>query len=200
MAFGTIKKLQAEKIASRKQMRSIAQKVVNKNLETKFRTISYVQTDVASTGTTGDLCYIAEGSSQNERTGNQIRVTGIHFPYYVQCTDTTNVVRVIFYKPKDPNDTLTSTGIYTNLDVDKYIIYHDKVHLLSLADNNFSKGSFNKSFKGKKKDKAGLVVQYHGATANAYAKNPIYIYMVSDSGAISHPMLSGNLKLYFKDA
>lgn len=186
----------------KKQMRSIAQTVVNRNIETKFRVITYTEDNIpdSSSPVTGDLTYIAEGNTQTTRTGNQIRVTGIHFPYWVQCSDTTNIVRVIIYKPKDPNDTLTGVTPYTLLDSDKFIIYHDKVHLMSLADKNFSKGLLSKSFKGKKKDKAGMVVQYHGSAANDYAKNAIYVYTVSDSGAVNHPTISGHCKLYFKDA
>ena len=116
---------------SYKVMRNIAQSVVNKNVETKRYTHEYNATAVAvgaSSPIDADLYSMGQGDTPNSRTGNRIIATGVHGSLNVVTADTTNIVRLILYIPRDTDDNLSTDAleVYQQIDPDKYTILFDK--------------------------------------------------------------------------
>lgn len=182
---------------SKKSLKRLIQDEINSNLETKQKVEvwnSVGVTDSARTPPSSNITGIAQGDTQSTREGNQIRITGVYGKWLLTKADTTNVVRVIFYKPKQVGDALSGIDINDAVDMDKFHIYSDNLYLLN-ANTPQKVIYVSKKFPGK-----GLVVQYHGTASTDVATNDIRLYAVSDSTAVSDPTMSGNFRFYFKDA
>ena len=140
------------------------------------------------------LTDIFAGTSQGERVGNKVKVTGMYGHLFVNAADTTNSVRIIVYIPKDPSIALAGLSFYQHPDEDNYTILIDKYVCVS------TNGPGCKMVSLRRKYKNGINVQFDGTGSGDRATNPIWIYAVSDSGAVSHPDMSGYLYTYYTDA
>lgn len=186
-----------------KKLKTMIQQTVSSNIETKFHNTTFVYQSVPDglrNGVDSNLSGIATGDSQITRTGNQIYVTGINARLWVQNADSTNTVRFIMYIPKDASEDLgTNTyTINTVPDLDHYTILMDKTYHVDTYNPIKNVYGINRKFnKGARK---GIRVTFNGTGATNLAKNPIRFYVVSDSGAVSDPTISGTIRLYFKDA
>lgn len=184
----------------KRNFKKAIQAVINSNLETKQRDIelnSVAIPDQALGGITYELPYLTQGDGQNGRTGNLINVTGIYSMFHFRAADTTNAIRIILYIPKCPTDEV-AVDYYELIDQDKYTVLYDRLISLSTQGPTSKTVSLRRSFK--RGGKKGIAVHYSSGTANAYTKNAIKLYFVSDSGAVTHPDVSGFLRMYFKDA
>lgn len=184
-------------------LRKYVQQTISGNIETKFANHPYNLTAIpwgTSGGLEVSLSAVAQGDSQITRSGNQIFVTGIHSRLWLSLGDSTNIVRVIMYIPRNSvSDTLGAgtVTIHTAIDVDRFTILMDKTVFLN-ADTPYKMINLGKKFnKGARK---GIRVQFDGSAVTDLASNPIKLYFVSDSSASAHPALNGNIKCYFKDA
>lgn len=183
-----------------RQINYICQRRIEKNQETHFgyNSLSAVGIyDNARSGRSYELTDIDQGDTQYTRTGNSIFVTGFYFRGYLTCADTTNLVRVIMYIPKDPSSVLAPSP-QSNLDMDVCTIIYDKLFTLAYQQDTHQriliiKKKFNR---GRKR---GIHVQYEDGTGTNVTKNKIMLYFVSDSAAVSDPTIDGQARLYFKD-
>lgn len=185
---------------SRSQMR-VVQKMISGNQETKLRTVTYNETAIegaSGTPLNSQLTAISQGDDQTDRTGNLIFATGIYARFAVTGADSTNKIRMMFYIPKDSDDSLDGSDIHSAIDLDKYTILFDRVLLTSQNGNDNIGVTFKKSFTRRGKAK-GISVRYSGTTSNDVAQNGIKFYCVSDSDAVSHPTITGHYRFYFKD-
>lgn len=182
-------------------MRKIAKSVVAKNTETKVWTGTFSDTPVGA-GTVAPVVQscndIAEGTAQNQRIGNQIMLTSIKYDFFFTGADSTNSLRLIFYIPRDPNDILLNLGFNAPADLDKYVILKD----IFMTTNQNGQDCLRKrgyiSFRKRGKSN-GLKVQYSTNAVNSQTKNRVLVYMVSDSGVISHPSVNGFFRTFYKD-
>lgn len=177
-----------------KAQRAQVQKLLNKNIETKFRAQS-IATTIDSTGTSYELCSVGTGDGQNNRSGHQLNVTGFYGKFQMVASDATNAIRVIMYIPKDPSVVMSGVSVYSLIDIDDYTILYDKLFTASINGINQRVFTIAKKFRGK-----GLQVQYSSTSATDFSKNALRMFVVSDSGAISHPTFNGHYRTYFKDA
>lgn len=181
--------------------RYVARKI-NKSQETKTRLLSYDQqaiTDGARTPVSTGITAVAQGITENLRVGNRITLTGLHAQLAFAAGDATNVIRFILYTPKDPNDTLTSVEVSSLVDFDKFRIIMDKYITVGTSGGpGIVVRRFG--FKFARGRRTGRHFQFHGANNNDYGNSPIRMYVVSDSGAVADPTMTGTIRAYFKDA
>jgi hypothetical protein len=137
--------------------------------------------------------------TQNDRVGNLIKATGIYGKFVVTAGDTSNIVRVIFYIPKSATDTLSGVSVQSLIDLDLYTILSDKYYAIG-TNGGPNQRAFTIRMNFHRGFRTGIPVTFTGAGSTTYAKNPIRMYVVSNSGASPHPTWSGNLRFFYKDA
>lgn len=188
--------------ATRKKLSAMIQQKIARNQETKFRTLSFHNTaidTVSGTPYTENLSAVQTGDDQNDRTGNQIFMTGMHFRGGLLVKDVPTgsgraLVRVIVYIPKDADDTLSVINVCSNVDQDQYTVLYDKLFAVSQEQSR----TFTISRKWNKGAKRGKICQFYGTASTNFAKGPVKLYVVSDN-SIDKPLLSFHGKLYYKD-
>lgn len=170
---------------------------INKNIETKHLAASG-QTTTSTSVLNTQITTIPQGDDEFRRTGNRVTVTGFYGKFNIVGADSTNMVRMVLYIPKDPNDTMTSLTTYGIIDFDKYTVLSDRLITTSLSGNNSKVITIAKKFKyGTRR---GLDVQFASSTTTDVKKNNIYLAWVSDSSAATHPAINYHWYCYFKDA
>lgn len=184
--------------------RAQVQKMINSNIETKFHTNSWSSSGIQDVGRTpidADLNNVAVGTGAANREGHQISLTGLYGKFVVTGADATNIVRVILYIPKDPTSSLSSVGgigISTLIDQDRFTVMYDKY--FTTTSNGPNQKVFTIARKWNKGSRKGIQTQFYGGASTDFAKNRLKLYVVGDSGAVSDPSLTGNIRCYFKDA
>lgn len=175
--------------------------IIASTQETKYKDTFFASNSISTTPTNTQLYTLTSGSDEDQRTGFKIRATGVYGRFMFTNGDDTNVVRIILYQTKGNASTLTSTGIYNALDPEQYTIFYDK-HVKLQAP--FTGGTQNKevvlrkSFKNKFNSFQGKLITYDTVSSTS-SMRPIYMLVVSDSVAISHPTILGNLRAFYKD-
>jgi hypothetical protein len=154
---------------------------------------------ISNVGVNYDIASLVGGTGQNARIGNQYKMTSFRLKGGVFGSDTTNLVRIIIYIPKDPTHIMdTSLQALTPVDLDRFTVLSDR--LIPVASSGPNCKLYNKVVLFNKGRRTGLNVQFHDSTAGSITKNRLMVYMVSDSGAASHPSFKGWWRFYFKDA
>jgi ABC-type glycerol-3-phosphate transport system substrate-binding protein len=184
----------------RPNFRAMVQKAIAKNLETKFLLKEYNAVSIQDSGRTpitGLLTDVAQGLTQQGRVGNTINVTGMYGQFQVAGADTTNIVRFVIYIPRDVDDEI-GVNTYELIDTDRFTVLTDRIVTTTSNGPNIKQFKLVKNFhRGSKK---GIQVQFSGSASTDGTFNRIKLYCVSDSSAVSDPALSGNLRVYYKDA
>jgi len=196
--------------SSESKMRRIAKSVFAKNTETKESHIGYTQRDIGAALTNpivNAMTDLAEGTQQGQRDGNSVKVTSMKYDFFFSIPDVVgadafNSIRCIFYIPKDVGDLLgTSTNLQWNepVDYDRYTVLKDMFITLSKEGQRCVRRQGYLSFRRKGKS-LGLKVLYKGSASNDGTSNRVLVYMVSDSGIVAHPQVSGYIRTFYKDA
>ncbi len=200
MAMGKMTVVRRTKKQTKTLSKSQVQRMIQGNLETKQHSQGW--TTPVTVGTPGIggfhqvLTGVAQGDTQNLRDGNQITVTGIHSRWVITNADSTNLVRVVFYMPKNVDDQVLDS-IVGIIDQDKYNVLYDKLIPVNSSHQQVLI-NFNRKFnKGSRK---GIRCVFNGASNTQYTDNVIKLYIISDSAASSHPTVQGSHITYFKDA
>lgn len=180
-------------------VKDYVQMQINRNLERKHigNTLNIVGYDTA--GTNYNLNSISQGDDTNQRTGREVRVTSFRFDGVLAYADTTNVVRIILYMPKDEDDTLVGTTVYSLLDHDSFTILSDKLYGVTSAGPGIKRFSIRKSWINGGKAR-GMLCRYSDTTASVPQMGALKMLIVSDSGTAPHPDITGRYNLYFTDA
>lgn len=176
---------------------------IQKSIETKSVPKTFTVTNIqnSTSPVNSAMTIIGQGTGQHDRIGNQIHVTGWYgqLSFFASSTDGYNSIRVIIYSPKDPTTTLTGIPPEGEVDTDQINVLYDRLIGVSYTGGpRVVTLTLRKKFN--KGNKQGRVVQYHGTGSTDYAKAPLFLYAVSDSGASVHPHMTGHLRLYYKDA
>lgn len=183
-----------------KRVRRYVSKKIAANQETKQRLLTYDQQSIQDGGRTPvstGLTAVTQGMSQNERIGNEIRVTGLFAKFFFVAADTTNAIRFIIYRPRDPTDTLSNAEVYSLIDQDAYDIVLDKLITVSTNGPGVVSRTFALNFHRGAKN--GMRFHFTGSTNTSYGNSPLRLYVVSDSQATGDPTMTGNVRVYFKD-
>lgn len=158
-----------------------------------------VNPSISNVGVNYDISSIAGGTAQNQRIGNAYKMTSFRLKGGVFGSDSTNLVRIVLYIPKDPTHTIdTSLQVLTPIDLDRFTVLSDR--LIPTASQGPNCKLYNKVVLFNKGRRTGLNVRFHSALASSIVKNRLMVYMVSDSGAANHPSFKGWWRFYFKDA
>ena len=158
-----------------------------------------INTGISNVGVNYDISSIAGGSNQNQRIGNTYKMTSFRLKGGVFGSDTTNLVRIVIYIPKDPTHTIdTGLQALSPIDLDRFTVLSDR--LIPTASQGPNCKLFNKVCLFNKGRRTGLNVRFHSSLASSIVKNRLMVYMVSDSSAASHPTFTGWWRFYFKDA
>lgn len=173
--------------------------IILKNKETKHISFEYNQTTI-STAALGSsrlahLTGITQGDGNVNRDGNQVRLSGLFAQMVFTAADTTNIIRVIVarYKGQYTSSPFPSTEVYNIIDLDDLDVVYDRAITIGTA------GPASKMIKIKLKFRNKNLIQFDTTTSTSVTVNPYYIYFVSDSGAVSHPEMTGQIRVYYKD-
>lgn len=144
---------------------------------------------------------LAQGTGQNQRVGNRVNITSLKYDLFFTGADATNSIRVIFYIPKDPSVLMgTPAGIPFNKapDMDNFNILRDMLVSTSSSGQNCVRRQgwlrFNRG------NRSGHKERYDGALVSNRVQGHIYVYMVSDSLAVSDPQCNGYIRTFFTDS
>lgn len=158
-----------------------------------------INPSISDVGINYDISSLNGGTTQNARIGNAYKLTSFRLKGGVFGSDSTNLVRIIIYIPKDPTHLIdTSLQVLTPVDLDRFTVLSDR--LIPTASQGPNCRLYNKVCLFNKGRRTGLNVQFHDSTAGSIVKNRLMVYMVSDSSAASHPSFKGWWRFYFKDA
>lgn len=179
-------------------LKKLVKSMINNNTETKTGIQTFASTTVTSAGTNYPIPELAAGVKQNERVGNQIRMTSLRIKGIFNQTGSHvyDVVRCVVYIPKDPDD-LLNVDTTMAIDQDKFTVLSDRLVPLSAAADPVK--LFNKVLLFNKGKRNGMRVQFSSDLATSCTKNNIKMYLVS-MHPVNQPTFSGYWRFYFKDA
>lgn len=181
-----------------KNLKKMIKTMIAGSQETKTAATT-INTTISDVGVNTDVSSLAGGSGQQQRIGNSYRMTSFRLKGGVFGVDSTNLVRVVIYIPKDPTHLIdTGTQPFTALDLDRFTILSDRLIVTASGGPNCK--LYNKVCLFNKGRRTGMQVAFANDAATSYTKNRLMIYMVSDSAAVSHPSFKGWYRFYFKDA
>jgi hypothetical protein len=161
---------------------------------------------VDTTGVLQKLSTIPQGDTDSTRDGDQAEVYSVDVIASfanASSTDLSNLCRLIIFRwqqddssaaPAAVTDILQTASVYSPLNRDnerakKFVILKD--HLFSTSLN----GPSVDTLVSKSGNRFKLAFQGSANTGN----NMVYAMMVSDSGAIPHPTLNYQVRVYFTD-
>lgn len=213
---------------SKKQVVSIAKKIIRKDQELKFTMYEYpVSVSNAWTGPLSLIVHPTQGvtgysdlldleSTSSHRIGNTIIPVAIQMNYTINCADSYNVFRVILFQwlinsDESPTvgDIVMGTGtanstlqMYNYHNKNNYKILYDQTHILSTnAGNNYTVVRHVRIPNSKLKIKRWV---YEGDNENGFSaklqKGGIYYMLCSDSTIVPHPTINWSCRLLFTDA
>lgn len=181
-----------------KKIKKMIKSMIAGSQETKTQSGAHNVT-ISDVGVNYDISSIGGGTGQNQRIGNSYQMTSFRLKGGVFGADTTNLVRIIVYIPKDATHLIpTSTQPFDPVDLDRYTILSDR--LITTASQGPNCRLYNKVCLFNRGRRKGMRVQFTDSLASSVVKNRLLVYMVSDSSAVSHPNFKGWWRFYFKDA
>lgn len=196
-----IRRKQSRRAPRRRVPRNVVgfvKKAINRNSETKQQVLSFSGTAVGSVASGQALNYnltqIAQGNDVHQREGNMIKITGFHARVVVTYADTTNILRFTLWQARGDNTLYTSgMDVYDLLDFDKIKVFRDKTIVVG------NSGPMTKVIDIGFKFKKPLIFRYYDSGSSNWVTPPIVFSVVSDSSAASHPTMTGNYRLYYKE-
>lgn len=193
IALNRMQRLQVAQIINSKQ----EFKIFNNSINTSVSATPVVIPLLAS-GSNGP----AQGSAENERIGEKIMLKYMWFnisAYIPDSGDTTNFIRMILFQWKDRSipsttDILVTANDYIQLHNferrQQYKVLYDRVVPFTYNGDNAKAWTLKIKNANKDLTYAGTEVQ----------KNGMYMFLVSDSSAVVHPVLNLRCRSYYTDS
>lgn len=147
---------------------------------------------------------IAQGDLRNQRNAAQIYVQNLFFRYQLTVADTSNIVRVVVFRWMDATVPL-ATSIFEVLPTSGTIHplsalhYNNRKFINVLFDQMMTVDSDDPI----KIEKAFLAKKYScwwNTNSTVGQKGQVYIVAVSDSAAVSHPVLHSLIRVKYYDS
>lgn len=192
---------------------SVVQKKQVKRLITGVQEIKAINSTVnGSPDAAGVISRIqtpAQGDGLSERSGDQILLKALQFRLSVIGADTTNKIRIVIFRWSQDNsigaNVPTVTGILQNLDVmsfynytsyknDRMTVLYDRTVSTTFTDAN--QVIVLHTLYGKKLGKK--ILEFNAAST--LGTNQIYMLLISDSVAATHPSVTGFMQLRYTDS
>lgn len=197
--------------STRKIARREAKKVVNRAIESKTFDGAHVAGQIDFSGGVTNLLSdpsggvtITQGVGESQYVGTAIKPTYIKISFNWTLADTTNMVRVVVVQSRGllvPTmaDILQSVGNVRAPLSDYDIDFNDRYNVL--ADRCYSLDQTNKTqVIGKIKVSAAKLRRIKFSdTAGTYEAGGIYFGYITDSAAVSHPILQAYWRVHYKD-
>ena len=194
---------------SRAQKKEV-NRLITKKEEIKYVDWNFASSSISSTGSTTDLCAIAQGANQSQRIGNQLRLLSFKIIGNVIAADTTNTIRFVFwtYKQNSGNSTpdlnfvmnYGSSAVSVQPDSQymypqkkTYKILHDRMFSLSTAANPIEQYIIRVPVPPSVAD-----IDFNPGSNTGV--NHMFLSVVSDSVAATHPSFTGTIRLFYADA
>lgn len=191
-----------------------ARSVIRQQLEVKYFDDDLTVSGISSAGSLFDLTGTTQGDTDLTRTGDKVAIKSLQLRGAVSVGDATNVIRLVLFQfmadsgaaQPTPSNVLQASYISTTLapfapfakDFAGYTIIPlwDKTFALSAVDHDIFTFEVMLTAKDFKK-KAKPYIQYQGGGQNGVGN--LYLFAISDSGAISHPGLAYVTRFRFLD-
>lgn len=186
-------------------------KLFDKNIENKFLDLNEVPTNIVQgIGFLERLTPISQGTTDVTRIGDKVRLKALFLDYQIVCSDATNLVRVVVFQWHPQTNLVAATlteifqyfAIGDNREVlspyvhdygDQFRVLYDRLYTLDLAS------AYTKSFKGVISLKRAKK-QMAYAAGGSQGSNQLYIAVLSDSSAASHPTFTYVSRVIYEDA
>lgn len=213
MAKGRFRKRRGVFRRKRRTILSKVKKIVDmkiaKNTEMKLFDSTATQQTVSDAGTLTNLTAVGQGDHDDQRQGDKLTPKKLIVKMNFVAGDSTNICRVVIFRWKQYSgsiaptqallmDYTTANGVLAPLSMyahdyrSTFQILHDKTIYL----NAVSKPQVGHSFRLNLK--RGPKINFVATTTNA--QNHIYMYIVSDSAAATHPNYSHISRFNFVDS
>lgn len=197
-----------------KKIYSIAKKAavkVVKAIPEKHYFDTVINSTIDSTGSIFDLSAIPQGDTDSSREGDRVRISSIQWRGQAYNADTSNVMRFIFFQwlEDDGIDTPQTSeilqavvigqpyGVYGPYAKDyagyKFAVIHDQT--LCTSQNGDANNIFTFNMPYAKRKKLSPNIQFVAGTTSG--TNKLYLMVISDSGAITHPSAIGVFRIRF---
>lgn len=187
--------------------------IIKVRQELKFFPASKSGVAVSTTPTIDDLSAIPQGSTDNDRDGDRVRLETLELRGVLINADVTNHYRIVVFS-WFPNSTPVAGNILLNGpsgNVDAFSCYsHDNRQLYKILWDKFyfcagNGGAASNPYTPTSEQPLYFrvpvtpkQVQFAAGTTNG--TNKVYILYLSDSGAISHPVIHYATKLLYTDS
>lgn len=194
-------------------MTRVAQRVVNRNIESKFKDTAIGQ-PIDNTGYFVKLTDLGRGTSdQNERVGDKVRMAGLkmRFQLVSAAADVTNIIRVIIFQwhPSDAialnlgsilEGTTNYTAMYNHDQGANFSIFYDRTFTVNAQGipNRMMMKTFNMYSRLGRMKWVRKTIKYNAGLSTG--QDNLYVCFVSDSGSVPHPSVFGTFRFTYKDA
>jgi hypothetical protein len=188
--------------SSKQEMKQIAFNVLQKQLQHMSFDTGFAST-VDSTGTLQKLTTIPQGDTDSQRTGDKAHIINIEAIGTMVPADTTNTMRIIYFRWNQDDtsaapvvaDLLQTSTPSSPLNRDnerakKFTIIEDIFLMACTSGPGICGFRFKKAFQ------SNIMFQIGANTGNGH----IYMYVVSDSAASTHPALASVARVYYTSA
>lgn len=181
-----------------KNLTRAVRSIIYKTMETKHNSTTYNQVTVGTQGLGAARLYhvtgVSQGSGNTQRDGHQIKLSGMYMNIILAAADSTNILRIIVFRYKGRYTAGPMTAeVYSILDLDDVEAIYDKTHVVS------TNGPAAKNIKIALKFRNRNLIQYDDSTDTSVTVNPWFVYFVTDSAAVTHPTITGQIRTYWKD-
>lgn len=169
-------------------------KIVDKQIETKHKDGVWNNVDISTTAVSNSLVNINQGVDQDQRIGNQIKLTSVKGDFFFTLNPLRDYhnLRLILYIKKDISGPDLQIQYFQQPDYDKFTIVKDVLLSLSKYGETSKRLSFWK--------KMSPVITYDGTTGSTVQKNELNFYYVSDTTVLDNPpKMFGTIRTFYKD-
>lgn len=186
-------------------------KLINKTLhaksETKYHDVN-TQTTADYAGSVIDLCSVSQGDTDITRDGDQLYISSLQLRWEVIQADSTNNCRLLVFQwLADSSDTGTpgvsdilSSTFIGGINAPNAPYKHDnRFQYKILLDQRFALSDDKPSQIGIKYLTRGMKRKIQYVAAGNSGTNKIYMILISDSSAVSHPTFNIATRLKYKD-
>lgn len=186
-----------------KQMNSIASKAISRRAEKKYYLHSNGSSSISDTGYIWPLSDVPQGDTDQTRNGDSLYLRTVRILGDVRAGDTTNACRVIVFQWLDDSTPTVASVLQTTSGVTavfspylhdqrkKFRIMYDKMFVVA-ANGNDAKVFDTKYLRPPIKK-----VAFTAATTTG--SNKIFLLLISDSTAVTHPALTHYSKVTYDD-
>lgn len=179
-----------------RKVNSLYKKVI-KTQELKERNVT-ISESVDTTGTViSNLTTLSQGADKDNRNGSRVFPRAMYANFAIAGADTTNQIRIIFFRWQDDDTPGVSTilhdsdvnSFYNTDHAGKFNILFDKLYAVTTSGSQLVLEKFYIKLK--------QAITWNASDGKEMGH--IYMLLISDSSAATHPTVSGHFRLRYVD-